>query len=138
MLNKSLTIHTLTQEFLRAVLPYVKGPNGEKVMKRDGYADDGLTDEQLQKSNPIGIYEATGLLMTRIQEYAAQNGIEHEAAFVMLAQHTAPFLKWPEMTSYTELTVFLENRREHTTKISRHAADAMTIAHNNIGLDLIL
>ncbi len=138
MLNKTATIHSLTQDFLKAVLPHVKGPNGEKIMKRDGHADTKRTDEELKQHNPIGIYQAAGLLMSRIQEYAEQNGIEDKAAFVLLAQQTSPFFKeWPEITSYTDLTTFLENRREKTTKISRHAADAMTIAHNNIGLDAI-
>ena len=139
MLDKASTIHTLTQDFLKAVLPHVKGPNGEKIMKRNGHADANLTDEQLKKLNPIGIHEASNLLENRLQDFAAQNGIEIEMAFVLLAQQTSPFFKdWPEIATYDELVVFLENRREETTRISRHTADAMTIAHNNIGLDGIL
>ena len=139
MLNKTATIHSLTQDFLKAVLPYVKGPSGDKLLKRDGHADIDLDDDELVKKNPIGVMQGTEVLINNIEDVASRNGIETDAAFLLLAREVSQYIKtWPKMESLDDLERFLEGRRGIKNDVSRQTANALTNALNNFGLNFVL
>ncbi len=135
MLNKPIILSTLANDFLTAALPFEKGPDGKPVLKGLDYMEMSETD--LLEKNPVGIGQASELLLKGIFAYSQQNGIEDDQALVVISREIAYSIKsWPKFEDYSVLAQFLENRRT-LKKGSLFAAQAIHIAHNALGLDPI-